>query len=419
VSPHKNLERHGTNVERHNLLLNWISELRSLTADSENTMPVMHTQTASLLAIISLFTWLRSPAISGEAAAELKEVQNLSAPELKSVNSVVISSDGNFAYAAAFGANTVSTFQRDPATGQLNPIDILTDPALQSVVFLCLSKDEKYVAACAFGSSALTLFRRDPISGRLEILDSVHEAAESDRGLRSVITACFSPNADFIYTGCLDGMGVYQIKADKLKFVQSTDAAGKLSAVRAVTLSPKGEWIYAAAQTSGTLGVFQRDAESGLVTVAQILSNKDSGTKSLDGAFRIAMSSDAKFVYVSSGRFRGDQAVSAYTVAQDGQLQVLQEFVSGTGDFVEFQGGNGIALSPDGKSLVALASLSDRLFRFERDVPSGKLTYVGSQQVGALAVPGSAGLCFSPDGRYLYVADEAASAIVVYEMPAR
>jgi len=32
-------------------------------------------------------------------------------------------------------------------------------------------------------------------------------------------------------------------------------------------------------------------------------------------------------------------------------------------------------------------------------------------------VPGAAGLCFSPDGRHLYVADESASAIVVYEMP--
>ena len=74
-------------------------------------------------------------------------------------------------------------------------------------------------------------------------------------------------------------------------------------------------------------------------------------------------------------------------------------------------------LSPDGKSLVALASLSDRLFRFTRDNASGKLTYVGSQQVGINMVPGAAGLCFSPDGRHLYVADESASAIVVYEMP--
>ena len=74
-------------------------------------------------------------------------------------------------------------------------------------------------------------------------------------------------------------------------------------------------------------------------------------------------------------------------------------------------------LSPDGKSLVALASLSDRLFRFARDITTGKLTYVGSQQVGTKMVPGAAGLCFSPDGRHLYVADESASAIVVYEMP--
>jgi 6-phosphogluconolactonase (cycloisomerase 2 family) len=331
---------------------------------------------------------------------------------------VIISSDGKFVYAAAFGGNTVSTCQRDPETGLLQPTDVLTDPALGSVAFLCFSNDEKYVAACAF-SSALTLFKRDPTSGRLDILDSTNEGEGTGKGLTSVIAACFSPRGDFIYTGSLDGLSVFQIKEDKLKFVQSTDAGGKLSAVRAVTRSPNGEWIYAAAMNSGTLGVLQRDSDSGLVTVAQILSNKESGTKSLDGAFRTVVSSDGKFVYVSSGRFRGDQAVSAFSVAQDGQLQLLQEFVSGTGNFVEFNGGNSLALAPDGKTLVVLASLSDRLFRFDRDLSSGKLTYVGSQQVGTLAVPGSAGLCFSPDGRFLYVADEGSSAIVVYEVPAK
>ena len=377
----------------------------------------MDTRPAPAFLIIALVASLAWQARSGAAAEDLKEVQNLALPELRSVTDVVVSRDGKFAYVASFGASTVTTFKRDPATGQLEHVDTISDPALRSVVSICLSSDERLAAACAFSSNALTLFRRDPKSGRLDIMDSASENGETDRGVNFVIRACFSPNADFIYTGCATGIGVYGIKEGKLKFLQFTDGDGKLKGVRAVRLSPNGKWIYAAAMTPGIVAVFQRDEATGFATLTQTLSNNESGTKSLDGATRLVPSSDGKFVYVSSGRFRGNKAVSAFTVGEDGQLTLLQEFVSGTGDFNNYDGGNALVLSPDGKSLVALASLSDRLFRFTRDNASGKLTYVGSQQVGINMVPGAAGLCFSPDGRHLYVADESASAIVVYEMP--
>jgi sugar lactone lactonase YvrE len=117
---------------------------------------------------------------------------------------------------------------------------------------------------------------------------------------------------------------------------------------------------------------------------------------------------------VSGGRFGGDQAISAFGIDQKGDWRLLQEFVDGTDSFTDFKGGNSLALSPNETSLIALASVSDRLFRFRRDPATGKLTFRGSQQVGRFARPGSAGLCFSPDGKFLYVADEASSAIVVY-----
>jgi 6-phosphogluconolactonase (cycloisomerase 2 family) len=302
---------------------------------------------ASIFGTVVLSASLGSPSHLAAAAPELKEVQNLKLPELRSVTSVVVSSDGKFLYAASFAANTICTFIRDPATGQLDLIDTISDhPALSSVVNFCLSKDEKYAAASAFGSNALTLFKRDPETGGLSIVDAAYESAGPNRGLNFVVAACFSPSADFIYTGCSVGVGVYEIKGDKLQFVQSTDADGKLSGVRGVALSPNGDWVYATAMTSGNLAVFRRDATSGLVSAAQVLSNAESGTKSLNGAFHCAVSADGKFVYVNSGRFRGDQAVSAFTVADDGQLKLLQEFVNGTGEFTEFQGGNSLALTP-------------------------------------------------------------------------
>jgi sugar lactone lactonase YvrE len=91
--------------------------------------------------------------------------------------------------------------------------------------------------------------------------------------------------------------------------------------------------------------------------------------------------------------------------------------VNGQGDFAGFEGGNSIAISPDGTLVYAVASLSDRLVRFRRDPATGKLTFLGSQAVGANETPGSAGLCFSPDGKFVYVADENSNSIVVFKQP--
>jgi sugar lactone lactonase YvrE len=42
---------------------------------------------------------------------------------------------------------------------------------------------------------------------------------------------------------------------------------------------------------------------------------------------------------------------------------------------------------------------------------------LGSQQAGNFAPPGAAGVCFSPDGKFLYIADEKENAIEAYKLP--
>jgi 6-phosphogluconolactonase (cycloisomerase 2 family) len=131
----------------------------------------------------------------------------------------------------------------------------------------------------------------------------------------------------------------------------------------------------------------------------------------------VACSKDGKHVYVNAGRFGGDQALSVFAVAPGGKLQLVEEHIDGEGSLEDYKGGNDIGVSPDGRLVFALTTLSDRLFRFQRDPDKGSLIFIGSQPVGEKELPGSAGLCFSPDGKYVYVADEAASSIVVFKVP--
>ena len=122
-------------------------------------------------------------------------------------------------------------------------------------------------------------------------------------------------------------------------------------------------------------------------------------------------------MYVSSGRLQGDQAISVFETLPDGKLKLIEEHVNGEGDFTGFEGGNVIAISPDGTLVYAAATLSDRLVRFRRDPKSGKLTFLGSQSCGAFSSPGACALAFSPDGKFVYVADEDSNAIVVFKQP--
>ena len=333
------------------------------------------------------------------------------------MTSVVLTKDGTMAYAAAFNAGSVTTFKRDVKTGLLQLDGVVTGEGLKSVVSIKLSPDEKYAVACAFGTNTVTLFKRDPANGRLSILESVSEGVNDMTGLKWVIDARFSPKTDFLYVGSMNGVSVFELKDEKLGQVQFSEPKGPLNGVRGIAMNPTGDWIYVTAMTSDNLGVFKRDASTGLVSLARVLSNSTTGGNSLAGAFRSTVSADGKFLYVSSGRFRGDQAVSAFAIGEDGGVKLIQEFTNGANGFDQFEGGNTLALSPDGKMLIALASNSDRLFRFKRDDASGKLTFLGSQEVGQHETPGSAGLCFSPDGNFVYVADEASSSIVAFRIP--
>ncbi|MDQ3621723.1 MAG: lactonase family protein [Verrucomicrobiota bacterium] len=357
----------------------------------------------------------------GEAAprgaGDLEEVQDLQAQFLQSVTCVVLPEDARFLYAAAFNSDVVSSFKRDAGTGRLEHGQTITGPELDAVVSVRLSRDGKYAVASAFGSNAIMLFKRDAETGQLTFLDAAVEGENPKRGLNFVVDANFSNDNRFIYTAFSGGVGVFKVENDRLVFAHFETAGGRLDQVRGVTLSPDGTLIYATAYGSGALGVLRADKQSGALEIVQVLKDGEDGVEALAGAFRVACSRDGRHVYVSSGRFQGDQAISAFETHSSGKLKLIEEHVNGVGNFDGFTGGNDIQVSPDGTLVYALGTLSDRLVRFRRDAGSGKLTFLGSQLVGASVQPGSANLCFSPDGKFVYVADEDANSIVVLKHP--
>ncbi|HEY2342405.1 MAG TPA: beta-propeller fold lactonase family protein [Chthoniobacteraceae bacterium] len=373
-------------------------------------MKLLFVLSSAILMVVSRF------GVQAAEPADLEMVQSVSIPDLRGVCGVTISGDGKFLYTAAYQADAICIFTRDLQTGQLTLADTLQGEIAVQSICLRLSTDEKYAAVAQNAARKVSVFKRDPVTGKLTKAAEFSGATVGAGGLRSPIEAKLSLDNRFLYVATSPGVAVFSFNGDQLEFVQSEEADGKLNGVRGFAFSPDGHWLYAAAFESGTLGGFRRDEATGKLEQTQLLSNGENGVNALRGAFRVALSADGKNVYVSAGRFIGDQAISVFSVESDGSLKVLQEFVNGTDDFTEFEGGNEINVSPDGKSVCAVTSVSDRLFRFARDPKTGKLTFITSQQEGTFAQPGAAGLCFSPDGKFVYVADEGEGAVEAYKL---
>ncbi len=338
----------------------------------------MNTPRSYVMRAISLAVALAAHATG--MAGDLREIQVMQRADLQSVTSVIISPDGKFLYAAAFNPGNVLTFKRDASSGKIEYQDLITGPGLKAAVSVNLSPDGGYLTAASFAANTVTLMKRDGESGQLTVLDAPLDGAAGAAGLNFVIDATFSSDGKFVYTASAGGLGVFEKKDDKLAFVQYAEADGQLKGVRDATISPDGKWVYAPAYTSGTLGVFRRDAQTGKLQVVQIIANEDEKVRGIAGAFRVAASGDGKHVYLSSGRFGGDQAVSAFEVQADGTLKQFQVIDKADEGFEIFQGGNSLTLSPDGQMLYVVASMCDGLFRFKRDPATGKLTLLGGQQ---------------------------------------
>ncbi len=341
---------------------------------------------------------------------ELELVQSVSVPDVRGICCLAISNDGKFAYSAAARAGALVVFKRNADSGELTIADSLKAPVVNGPQRVRISADDKYLVLADSRANAATIFARDPASGALT------KVTEATGDLESITDAHLSPDNHFLYAATPVDLKVYRFAEGKLDFVQKADAEGGLKGLRPFTFSPDGRWLYAAAEISGSLTVFRRDEAGGKLEVTQSLNNESDGISTLAGAYRVDASLDGKHVYVSSGRYRGDKAITVFAMQPDGQLKWVQHLVNETGDFTEFEGGNEIRVSPNGKLVYAVASESDRLFRFSRDPESGKIAFITSQQAGVFIPIGAAGVCFSPDGRFVYVSDQSENAIEVYKV---
>ncbi|MFC1652087.1 ankyrin repeat domain-containing protein [Planctomycetota bacterium] len=375
--------------------------------------------------VLSARTEAETSAPSSEelnAVGKLEYIDHLTSDDLSSVTSIEISSDGRYAYAAAYNVGTLAVFKRNVKTGYIERIQTIsrdTEADIYGAVAARLSPCGRYLVCTSVRTNTVFLFERDEATGLLKVLDKVKVNTEGTQGLVRLADVAISPDSRFAYVAADDSAEiiVYRLTEDgKLALIESQKGEDKcLDGVRSVAVSPDGSYMYTTSCWGNALSVFERDSTTGSTSLVQVIRDEEGNVHGLAGAFYVMCSTDGKFVYTSSGRWNGDSAICVFKRGSDGKLSLIQELRDGQDGLTGFVGGNELRISPDEQHLYGLGTRSNSVVAFRRNAETGQLTYLQTFYNSLVAgCDGSAsGIGISQDGEYIYVAGEFDSSILI------
>ena len=348
---------------------------------------------------------------------------------------IELSPDGRHLYATAQGEfspddTTITTFDRDPATGALSPVagadgcvastaieGCREVAAISDTADLAVSPDGDtvYAAQRSRPGGGVTVLRRDPETGRLTQIEGpascIHDGAAT--------------------AGCRAG--------------------NRINETWKVQISPDGRFLYAAGQSNGngTIGVLAIDSDDGSLTqiagatgcytgetgVSGCTSLRGMGGADFDSPLGLTMSADGENIYAySSGRMiAGHDTLTTLSVDResgaltqpDGAAGCLMADAAAIGeDCGSAKALLGIwdaAVSPDGSAVYAVSyrglGNNGGLAVFDRDAngvlsqkaaPYGCFTSLeDAEEDGCTTVrqmSGGNGIAVSPDSGSVYVA---------------
>lgn len=192
---------------------------------------------------------------------------------LAGVNSLAISQDGRFLYAASYLDNTVMVWARDPANGRLKITQILANERdreeslpLAEPYDLALSPDGRHLYVAALASDALLVFRRDAASGQLTHLETLRKDGTNLASLDGPCAVALSPDGLDVVVACQFSSTVMEFRRDPLtgklqplgEQREGQGSVSGLSGASGLAFSPDGGTLAAAAGESSALHLFQK-----------------------------------------------------------------------------------------------------------------------------------------------------------------
>jgi 6-phosphogluconolactonase (cycloisomerase 2 family) len=293
---------------------------------------------------------------------------------------VAVSPDGKNVYVGGSTDDAIAVFARD-AAGQLSfQQDLFNNPGvidgLDGIRWLTLSPDGREIYAASNVSNSLAVFTRDQVTGQLTFAQSFTDGTGGVDGLASAYAVTVSPDGKNVYTAGYndDGVGIFSRDADTglltyQAIVKQGDTQGSaivagLTRTTNVALSPDGHSVYVSSFMDNAVVLFNRDSGTGALTFQHAYANGADGITAQHGVYNVIVSPDSETVYATSDT---DKAINVFTRdTTTGTLTFQNVVKSGTNNVTGLNGVFGLALSPDSHSLYAAARTGGTVTAFDR-----------------------------------------------------
>ena len=184
-------------------------------------------------------------------------------------HSIYVDPAAKFAYACDLGTDRINGYQYDAEHGTLMPAagatGIVTPGSGPRHFALHPKMDTAYVINEMV--STITTFRRDPASGELSAIGTVSTLPAGFTGPSSTAEIFVHPGGKFLYgsTRGHDSIAAFALSSDgQLALIGHTPTGGKVP--RSFAIDPTGRWLLAAGQDSNDLRVFKIDPDTGKLT---------------------------------------------------------------------------------------------------------------------------------------------------------
>jgi 6-phosphogluconolactonase (cycloisomerase 2 family) len=207
--------------------------------------------------------------------------------------------------------------------------------------------------------------------------------------------------------------------ADELTFVDRVVDNAVLSGASSASVSPDGNFVYVAAPSNSSIGVFARNHDTGALSFSSVVKDGVGGVDGIAGVVTLTLSSNGLYLY-AAGRFSNAIAVFSRNV-QTGALTQIQTLFDEQGGVDGLYGVTQLALSADEQSLYSSAYFDFAVAAFDRDPATGLLTFVRqrSYEFGATPDLGNVnGIAVSPDGGTVYVGGESGARVFLFNRTA-
>ena len=274
--------------------------------------------------------------------------------------------DGNQSISSFAITNNGLKFINKVGTGGSAPCHIVMD------------KDRKFAVASNYLGGALDLFS---LADNGEILSKedtkIYNGSSVDKKRQdaSHIHSTFIGPDKLLYVSDLGADKIYVLdvvkdKGGKLQFKEVNTLTSKLGGgPRHIAFHPNGKYLYSLLEMTGDIELFKKVGKSW--KSQQVISMRKEGFDGKSGAADLKLSSDGKFLY-STDRVDAN-TITVFSVAKNGtlkQVQVSSVFGKGPRNF---------NFSPDERFVLVANQLTDEIVLFNRDKKSGLLSDSGKR----------------------------------------